>query len=329
MTGALLRSATPAVAWVLCGGCAVAAVLGGLQPLMAGAVVPRPAAWLSLVVLSIPASLAIIAPTAATAGGVWTLARWEREGAWLGLRSSGVRGRQLIPAFLLLGLLGGATSGFATHLLGPASRSQIRELGRAPGAVELVPNAELRLGGVQLVVRETSGGWASDLFFASQRGFGTARRGRLVASDGGTAVELMDGVLATTEPIPITLSFRRWVLPVSSSPRVELDELSTEELHVRWVATASAGRDASYERSVAMKRWLHPFAALILPLALLPLGVKARPMAWVGCAGVVYLVAVRLGDQLAFVVGANLAASIGPLAAIAMGLVLWTTWRDG
>jgi hypothetical protein len=197
-----------------------------------------------------------------------------------------------------------------------------------PGAVELVPGAELRLGGIWMTARDVGGGWATDLFFASDKAVGSARRARLVADGDGAALELMDGVLATSSPVPVRLSFRRWVVPLQPPPRVELDELTGRELLDRANATARAGGDPSYERAVAYKRWLHPLAVSIMPLALLPFGVRRYPMAAVAGAGVIYLVAVRLGDQLASQVGPLASASAGPLMIALLGLGLWIRWRD-
>ncbi len=328
LTGALLSGSAPATVGVALGGLAVALVLGGLQPFLVDAVVPRPGVWMQLAGLSMLAGLAIVAPAALTAGGVSALARWKESGAWIGLRSMGIRGHQLAPAALVLGLLGAMLAGLGTQWIGPASRAQIRELGRLPSAVELVPEAELRVGSVQLIAGGVEAGWATRLFFAGEDAVGSAERGRLIAHADGAALELVQGVLASAKPVPVRLSFRRWVLPLDHPPRVELDELTGAELLARAQATAATGNDASYEHAVAYKRWLHPLAMFLLPFSLLPLGVTRHPMAAVGAAGVLYLVAVRVGDQLVYQVGAVAAASTGPLAVAILGILLWAGWKD-
>ena len=328
LTVSMVRSVAPGAFELALGACTVALVLGAVQLVVAGSAVPRPATWLSIATLSVVASVWIVVPLACVGGVVAALAGWERNGGWVGLRSAGVRGRQLLPAALLVGCVSALVTCLATHQLGPMARTQIRELGRAPGALVLVPGAEARVGDSLFVAGEVGGGWASDLFFASPRGLGSADRARLVDDDGGTALELLDGVLVAIDPVPIRVTFRRWILPLERSPRVELDELRTSELLARAAATAASGRDDSYERAVAYKRWFHPLASLLLPLALLPLGVRRYPMASLGASGIGYLIAVRVGDHLSGSLGALASAALGPVFVGVLGLLLWSRWRD-
>jgi len=324
----MLRSVVPAVFELGLGAIVIALVLGALQPVVAGVGFPGPGVWLALTALTGLAAVWVIAPLAVAAGAVAGLARWRRSGGWLGLRSVGVRGRQLIPAMLVVGLAGGAVAAAGTQVLGPSARGQIRVLAHQPGNLALLPGVEVRLGDLAVVARGVGGGWATELFLASPSGVGSARRGRLIQAGEGPALELIDGALLTLDPVPVRLAFRRWIKPIDLSPRVELDELSTPELRARADATAARGGDASYERAVAYKRWLHPFATFLMPLALLPLGVRRHPMAWVGLCGVGYLVSVRVGDHLAPALGGMAGAAFGPAFIAALGVFLWATWRD-
>jgi hypothetical protein len=140
---------------------------------------------------------------------------------------------------------------------------------------------------------------------------------------------LEDGVIAAAGEHPWTLTFGRWRAPLTADRRrVELSERSPGELAANIARTESDGRDASYERSVLYKRWLHPLAVAVFPAAILPLGVRRSPLVWLGLVAIAYLVAVRIGDQLATTIGPWGAAAAGPLWVAAVGAFAWSTWRD-
>jgi lipopolysaccharide export LptBFGC system permease protein LptF len=322
------RSAAPAFGWIFLGAGAIALVQGAVLPLVGGAVVLRPGAWLSVVLLSPLAALWILAPMISVGGSVAGLARWHQDGAWTGLQASGTRGGQLAPAVLLVGLLGALLTWGGTQWCGPYARGRIQEIVHNPAAMVLVPKSESRVGDWVFSVRGVDGGWTTDLFFASPDGVGTATRARLVMQQGSPALELLDGVWLASGPVPVRVAFRRWIRPLAPGRRVELDELFTSQVLHRAAATHAQGRDDSYERAVAYKRWLHPLAMLLFPLAVLPLGVRRHPMVWVGASGIGYLVAVRIGDHLSSVVGAWGASAFGPLFVGVLGAVLWWQWED-
>ena len=324
----MVRAVTPAMGWIFLGAGTVALVQGAVLPLVGGGVVLRPIAWLSVVLLSPLAGLWIIAPMVSVGSSVAGLARWNREGAWTGLRASGTRGVQLVPAVLFLGLVGALLTLLGTQFSGPFARGRIQDLVHNPAAMVLVPQTESRVGEWVFSVREVGGGWTSDLFFSSPDGVGTAMRARLVLQDGSPALELLDGVWLTSGPAPVRVAFRRWIRPLRAGRRVELDELFTPQVLHRAAATQAEGRDGSYERSVAYKRWLHPLAMLWFPLAVLPLGVRRYPMVWVGASGIGYLLSVRIGDHLASVVGAVGASASGLIFVGGLGAILWWRWGD-
>lgn len=307
----------------LAGGVAILCVLGGVVALQAQ-VLPPPEVWLALVGLAPLASSPILVPLVLTVGVVAPLRAWQRQGTWQGALASGLSGRRLVPLALIVGLVGAAFALVATTQVEPWARRQARELASAHATgVELHPGRAVQVGA--LTLRPLEG---DDLVLVEAPGaLGVARSVRLVRSDGELALELAQAHLGTEEG---GVQAERWLRPLPSPqpPRIELAQRGTADLARAVERTARSGGDASYEGSVLLKRFLHPLAVLLLPLALVPLALRRRPWITASLLGVSWLAAIRAGDHLASVVGAWPAASTGLVWVLAWALVAWLGWRE-
>lgn len=307
---------------------AFAAVVAGIGALWSAGVAPDARTWLALVGLAVPTAWTIAAPAAGAVGIAAAIARWADEGAWAGARAVGVAGRRLLPAALAVGVAAATLALACTLVIEPWARREARRVAAdAVGAAELVPGQPVSLGSAVLRPTSVDGGVARDVFVAAGRAVGTAASARLVAGATGPAVELRDGVLAGDG---WRVRFSRWSrpLPPPHSPRLELSQRSNRELRELIARTEADGRDAAYERAVLYKRALHPLATLLLPLAVLPFGASRRPGAGVAVATLGYLVAVRVGDQLAATIGAWPAAATGPAFVALLAVAAWAWWSD-
>lgn len=303
--------------------------LAGTRVLETGSAAPDPGTWLLITALGTVASLSLALPLAAVVASVVSVARLVDEGAWTGLRAAGVSGRRLAGPALGLGVVVGLGTFVASGYLEPLTRRSAVDLWTRSVRVELIPGVPVTAGGVVLVADATRDGEGSNVFLASAQTLGAARTAALRSTEDGPVIELVDGAFEGVDPRPWRLSFRRFTraLPAVVSPRVELDQRTTPELWAAIERTEAAGRDARYERAVARKRWLHPLASALLPVAALPFGTRGRPWFAVGLVVVGWLFATRLGDALARVVGEG-GALAAPVYALVIGLVAWSTWRD-
>jgi len=286
--------------------------------------------WSRVTALSVAWTAQVWIPIGCLVGALAPLVRWRRQGGWIGLRALGFRGAALVPAALAWGLIGAGATGVATHVVEPAARRAAQRILADPGSrVVLAPGRTGVIG--PLVVRPAAvqGGEAREVFFALGDMVGTAASLHRARGPHGPVLVADGGVAAGLGPVPWQLSFRRWALPVDPpAVRIELDERTTPDLAAAARRTEAAGRDAAGEWVVWWRRWLHPLAVLWMPLCLLPLGAR-RGTAWrAGAVAVGYLVAVRLGDHLATVIGALPAALLGPLWIGLAGAWAWARWRD-
>jgi lipopolysaccharide export LptBFGC system permease protein LptF len=327
----MLSDALRPAVWTLAASSAVASVTAAARLLWGESVVLETGAFVWLVLLAAPASFSIAVPAAGAVGVVSALARWVEEGAWAGARACGVSGRRLVPAAAIVGILCAAATMGMSRVGEPwVKRTAGRVTAETAAQVSLWPGTSVVIGDVTVRAEEVQDGVARQVFLASDGAVGTAARARVVSMDQGAAIELLDGVLAASGPPPWRMTWGRWLrpLPRAESARVELDERTNEELGDLVRRMEEQGRDASYERSVLHKRWLHPFAALLLPVALLPIGAMGRPVTGLTVAAVGYLLVVRVGDHLAPAIGSWAAASAGPLWVGVLGLLAWTRWGD-
>ena len=330
MIWAFLREGIGPAMWTFAAGSALAAVMTGLQALWSGGLVPRPEAWLLLVILAVPASWGVVVPAAGGAGVVLALAKWCREGAWTGIRASGIGGRQLLLAVMLVGAFVSVIHVGMSVVVEPlVRRASHRQISTSASQIAIWPGTMVSFDSLTVQAERVDQDGAYQLFLASPDWVGTAESGRIVQTPGGPAIELRGGRLADPERA-WTLSFQRWVkaLPPPIPKRLELAERTNAELMEVALQTDQDGRDSSYERAVLYKRWLHPLATLWIPLAFLPLGAGRRPVLGLGAVAVGYLLVVRVGDHLSSVVGPLLSAGSAPLYVAVMGLLCWLSWRD-
>jgi lipopolysaccharide export LptBFGC system permease protein LptF len=303
--------------------------LAGVRVLEAGAAAPGPVAWLAIVAFGALSSGSMGVPAAVAAGVVASVSAFVDDGSWVGMRASGVSGRRLVPVVAAMGLCAGGVTFAMSGYVEPIAR---RSAGRAVAAavdVRLFPGSVVSLGGIALRADAVDDGGASGVFIATGSAVGAARHAVIDRTSDGVRVELVDGEIAGLDPRPWNVRFDRWRhdVPSLARGRVELDQRTNPELSDAIGKTEAAGRDARYERAVLWKRWLHPIAAALWPISVLPLGVANRPLATFGAVAVGYLVAVRAGDQLANAMGAQ-SALAGPLWVLVCGIVAWARWRD-
>ena len=328
---ALLRDAIKPALWTLLGGSAIAAVIAGVRCLGAEAVVPDMATFGALTILAIPISWSIVLPISGLAGYVLALARWVDEGSWTGISAMAKSGRSLLPSAIFTGVLVAMATASMTLWLEPAARRQARhQLLGASADYSLSPGVTIDIGGIALRASAMEGPWARDLLFSNDAVVGMARRGRLVTTNQGLALELEQGSMVALSQPPTRISWDRWVrpLPPRRPAKPQIHEQSTPALRTQAQNTEQLGLNPHYEWAVYWKRFLHPLAVLLLPMAMMPLAIRRRRALAMGGMCIAYLLAVRLGDTLAFGLGGILAATSGPLFVTVAGLVLWWLWRD-
>lgn len=285
--------------------------------------------------LAIPIAAPIALPAGAATGAVSALARWVQEGAWGGLRASGIAGRGLLPAALALGLLAAAPTLGMTAWGEPALRREAaRSAARHATSLGFWPGIPV-----------TVGAWTFTPEVAEGSSAGRVLMGGIVGEDpaigyverlsilGDPAILRLSGgslaVLPAAGRAPWRVSWERWDRPIlNPDRRIELIERDSPDLLAVARRTEAGGKDASYERAILYKRGAHPLATALFPAALLPFATGSRPLLAVGAAALGYLVAVRGGDHLARTLGPGPAAASGPLLVALLGIAAWASWRD-
>ena len=329
LTSAFIGEATRCAGLVLVVGSILGAVLQGSQTLLAEAVVPPPGPWLLLCLLGAPLTWSLVVPASASVGVVWALQRWVRAGSWIGLMGSGVRGGQLGPAALGMGLAACLLTGALTLGLEPLLHRGAQRLVHEAGEVRLAANVPVRLGPLTVIASESDGEWARDVFLARADWVGTAAAARIVGSADGPVLELLDGVGAATTGRTRRIRWQRWQVPLGRSDRrIQMSERTHADLAAQALRTEQDGRSAAYERAVLYKRFLHPLSALWMPLAVLPLGAGRRPGWAIAVVATVHVAIVRLADHLAVFVGPVASASSGLCFIALVGVVAWWRWSD-
>lgn len=329
LTLAALREGRAAAVATGLAGAAMVAVVTGVGALWRNDLVVDGPTWWALVALSVPATSPWWIPAATAVGGLAALSRWRDTGAWVGLRAAGIGGAALVWAALAWGVIGGLGTALAGHTWAPGARRAVARLSAEPWRrMSLWPGHAVRIGDLTILPSTVHEGWVGDVLLVGGDRIGGARRMRVTEVGGVPALEVKDGSWTGVDPVPWRVTFESWVRPLAvDSPRVELDQRSTADLAASAARTEAAGGGAAYEWAVYWKRWLHPFAALLLPVALLPLGARRNGWAWAAAVGVGYLAAVRLGDLATAVMGAA-GAWTGPVWVAAVGVVAWLAWRD-
>lgn len=261
----------------------------------------------------------LAAEVALVAGPTAALAELRADGSWLGLRSVGTRGRDLLlpvgawaAALGLVALVGG-------HVLDPAARRALRDARvEATVAVRLVPGETTSLGPWAV------SGEGARTWFATDAGgdevTGYASDLRLQAAQGAAVVTLGPGEAhAANGEWSLRFGSLEAAIPVSGGARIEAGERPT--------ATLLASKLDPYERWILWKRSLIPLALAPVAALGLPLGARLRPGLGVGALGLLCWTALRLSDTAAHTATAlGALLLLGPaIGALALG---WATWRD-
>lgn len=272
--------------------------------------------------------LVVVLPVAVFVGVAVGLGRWVENGTWTGLRSLGVGGRGLVGPALGLALAGAVATAVTTLALAPEGRRQVaRVLLQAAGQVRLVPGHFLGLGDAVVLRRPGEG-----VFVVTEGVAVDASAGWVEAVEGGLVLSLEDGQAVGPGPSPFRFTFSRARFPLAlptQDRRVELEERSQSELGDLVRRMESAGRDASYEANVWLKRFTIPLAVPLLGLLAIPLGLRGSgrvlPLLLVILG---YWVLIRVGDLACRQVGPWIAVSLAPAGLLAALGLAWGTWRD-
>ena len=296
--------------------------------LLGSAVMPDLGTTAGLLLALAPAALEPTLPVAFLVALMVGFGRWQAGGTWIALRSTGLAGRGLVRPVMIPALVVAAAMALTSHWLAPAGRrAAARSLAQAASAVELVPGRFLELGDLVLH-RPESGG----LLVGQGESVVLARSAVLTPLRDGLLLELEQGELTSLGEQRVDLRFEHAAFPIpvgAAARRVELAERSDRELAELVGRMRSRGRDASYERSILLKRSTLPLAPLLLPLLALPLGLR-----WGGRPAHTLLVVLgywslqRIGDAACATLGAPLATSLPLLGLALVSLLLWAGWRD-
>ena len=290
-------------------------------------IVPDPADFaLALLALS-PSLLPLLLPIALLLGLSVGLGRWWQDGTWSALRATGIAGRQLLGAALLLGLATAIVMLIVTHTAAPRGYRLVGEItSRAASRARLLPNHFLRLDDTVLLKR------ADGSLFVFDRDMAILSQGQLRQGEGGLDLLLEHGVLLGPTDRPALVEFQQASLPLTFNPpdrRIQLIERGTPELTKLVTRMVANGKDASYEKTVLLKRWTLPAAAMLLPFLALPMGLRwgGRPSHSLMLV-MAYWMLVRIGDASCGTLGATSASTL-PLVGLSLGAVLlWARWPD-
>ncbi len=261
----------------------------------------------------------LAAEVALVAGPTAALAELRTDGSWLGLRSVGTRGRDLLAPVAAWAAALGLVAFLGGHVLDPAARRALRDA-RVEAAVALrfAPGETTTLG------RWAISGDGEHTWFATADG-GTEVTGQatglhLEPAQGAARITLGPGEAHTVGPgWSVRFGSLETALPVSGGARIEAGERPT--------ATLLASKLDTYERWILWKRSLVPLA--LVPVAALgvPLGARMRAGFGVGLLGLLCWTALRLSDT-----AAHTATLLGALLLFAPALgslaLAWATWRD-
>ena len=272
-------------------------------------------------------ALTVALLVAMVAGPIAAVASLRESGAWLGLRSVGVRGRALLGSAALWACALGGAALLSGHVLEPLARAQLR-------AARVEAAVGLRLYEDRATV---VGPWALTddggvVRFAGALGedmaVGAADSVQLEPSRSGLAVRLGAGEAhAASGAWALTYDGLTTTVNVggaASAGRVDIAERSSFDLWER----VQAGRLNPYERWIWWKRTAIPCILLIVAALGLPLGARVGPGIGAGALGTVFWALLRVSDAVAQSQGAGWALAtlfVPTLVAVAIG---WATWRD-
>ncbi|TVQ86474.1 MAG: LptF/LptG family permease [Deltaproteobacteria bacterium] len=264
-------------------------------------------------------------PVAVAFGWFAVLDRLLISGGWRAVRSVGLGGRALVFPALMVGLMGAGLTFGVSSSLGPFAASSMREvLHRGVQASELVPGRISRVASLELAALEDQG--TTQVIGRTETQVIGARQARIARTSEGPMLFAREAEMIGPG-YRISAGRARWGLP-EVERRVELDERSNPSLARVAARTEASGGDARYERTVFLKRYLHPLAVFFLPLCLLPYGLSRHRWRVLVGVGVLGLLLTRGGDLTAGLVGPWLSAGWVPLVVLGLGAVGWARWRD-
>lgn len=286
-----------------------------------------------LLLAAVTASSSTLAlEVAMVAGPAAALAELRLDGSWLGLRSVGARGRDLLApvAYWAFGL--GTAALVSSHLLVPVGRGWLRE-----AQVEAAVGLRLEEGRATVVgpwaltsAPDAGPGEPGGLRFAGGLGasmvVGQAATVQLTSARGAVRLELGPGEVHQDPPPgaapewSVRFTSLETALSVGDGARVQVGERSTPDLLSRPLDP--------YETWILWKRTLVPLALGLLSGVGLPLGGRVPAGAGVGLLGVLFWALLRLSDAAAQA-GAPVQAALILLTPCGVAsAVAWATWRD-
>ncbi len=294
--------------------------------------VPSMHCALVLAVGVVVSSTTIAVEVAMVAGPAVALATLREDGSWLGLRSLGARGRDLVAPLALWTVPLAGLALLAGHVVVPAARTWLRDAEtEAAVGLTLSPDRATVVGGWALA--QTRGG---ALRFAGQPGggavVGEASTFSIEGARGAVRVLLgpgeahaspspSDGTLVDAEAgWSLRFASLETALPVATGARVQVGERSTMDLLSRALDP--------YETWILWKRTLVPFALGLLALLALPLGGIWRTGATVGALGTSFWVLLRVSDAVAEGGSAPLASAVLILPCAIGAVLAWAGWVD-
>lgn len=325
---ALWAAILPVLSITILGLVGVSALLFAGQALSVSAALPDPVGMLQVFAGFVPGALAAALPVGALIGSAAAGRAWSEGGEADALAVSGLSPRTLLPPVLLLGALLGLGEAALTHHLEPRGRAMVRQaLHAAVGELSLRPGQPLALGETLLHARSAGPDGYGDLFVASGDVVLQARAGSVAEA----------GVLSLRDGGAVSLSEEGgWALAFGSAelaldiprPRTELAERSGASLRGLIARNAEAGRAASYERLVLLKRSTLPASLPILAALGLPLGLGGtRPAPAAVGVTLLWWTLTRLCDQAVGDLGPALAAAIPLLVLAAAAAIAWGRLR--
>ncbi|MSP54286.1 MAG: hypothetical protein EXR69_01565 [Myxococcales bacterium] len=284
-----------------------------------------------LVAAVIASSSTLALEVAVVAGPAAALAELRLDGSWLGLRSTGARGRDLLAPVTCWAFGLGIAALLSGHLLVPAGRVWLREAQiEAAAGLRLEDGRATVIGPWALASGPDDGQWPAGLRFAGGAGpdmvVGQAATVQLTRVRGAVRLDLGPGEVHQ-DPAPgaapewsVRFTSLETSLAIGDGARVQVGERSTPDL-------LSRPLDA-YETWILWKRSLVPMAAALLAGVGLPLGGQVRAGAGVGVLGVLFWALLRLADAAAQA-GSPLDAAVVLLAPCGVATAAaWATWRD-
>jgi lipopolysaccharide export LptBFGC system permease protein LptF len=301
------------------------------QALSAAPVMPGPKALLQLLSGLIPAVCAISLPLSLLFGCTAAAWAWAEDGQLLALHTSGLGGRRLVPALLVMALMMSGAQGILTHWLEPQGRrSAAKALAQGTQGMKLQPGQASLLGDVLVHAEDVIDGETQGLLLARGEQVLVAERGNL---DSPGELHLKHGEIISLPidaQIEWRLRFDEARVPLDSpSLRLDPPTLSADELRGRIERMEAQGRDPWVEKTTWYKRSTIPGALPLLAILGLCLGARrVRPAVSATATGIGWWTTMRVCDHEVATLGAEVSTLI-PLAGLALfTAICWRGWSE-